>query len=261
MAPETPRGVSSRLLTMKFMQRAAASASSAGSPDSTTPSSKKRKLDHSPAEGRINLNIDQASIQAALDEQEATRQAALKKHSTEDTQWVLNTSLGGSKKSKAAATPFNIVYVGYGGVDSASNSDDDEPTEIGRTTTKGYKAAPEKTSKQKESESSEESSDDEDDARPGRKRSQGGQGAASSERSRSRSKSRKSASSSIANELRNKRKQKEVSLNKLTSISSAGSTPRSSSNSKDVTCYKCQQQGHRMQDCPTINSAKRSKRS
>ncbi|KAM0412496.1 hypothetical protein ACHAPD_009159 [Fusarium lateritium] len=78
MAPETPRAVSSRLLTMKFMQRAVASENS--SPASETHSSKKRKTDHSSPAGRLDLNIDQAAIQAALDAQETKRQEALEKH-------------------------------------------------------------------------------------------------------------------------------------------------------------------------------------
>lgn len=122
---------------MKFMQRAAASASSNGSPDSDVPSSKKRKLDHSPAPGRIDPNIDQALIQAALDDQEATRQAALAKHSAADTHWTLKTKFDTSQSKKH---PLNIVYVGYGEIDSPNDSGDNEdnPTE-GRTYSKRSK--------------------------------------------------------------------------------------------------------------------------
>ena len=121
---------------MKFMQRAAASASSNGSPDSDIPSSKKRKFDHSPAPGRIDPNIDQALIKAALDDQEATRQAALEKHSSADTHWVLKSNLSKSQNSKSSR-PLNFVYVGYGGIDSSNDSGDDEdkPAE-GRTSTR-----------------------------------------------------------------------------------------------------------------------------
>lgn len=133
MTPETPKGVSSRLLTMKFMQRAAASASSNGSPGSDVPSSKKRKLDYSPAPGRINPNIDHALIQAALNDQEATRQAALAKHSAADTHWILKTNIGKSQDKKQSH-PLNIVYVGYGDIDASKDSDENEdnPAE-GRT--------------------------------------------------------------------------------------------------------------------------------
>ncbi|KAG5930402.1 hypothetical protein E4U42_001648, partial [Claviceps africana] len=136
MAPETPKGVSSRLLTMKFMQRAVASASSAGSPDSDGPSMKKRKVDRSPAPGRIDPNIDQALIQAALDDQEATRQAALEKHSAADTHWVLKTKIDEAQRQKQSR-PLNVVYVGYGDIDSDDNNEDN-PAE-GRTSTKPAK--------------------------------------------------------------------------------------------------------------------------
>ncbi|KAK7398093.1 hypothetical protein QQX98_012528 [Neonectria punicea] len=126
MAPETPRGVSLRLLTMKFMQRAVASASSAGSPESESHSAKKRKLGHSPSEGRISLNIDQATIKAALDDQEAKRQAALEQHVSADTHWVLKNSWTGSKASDTAKAPLNVVYVGYGDIDSSNESGDNE---------------------------------------------------------------------------------------------------------------------------------------
>jgi hypothetical protein len=127
---------------MKFMQRAAASSSAASSPDSNTPSSKKRKLDHSPTSGRIDLNIDEASIKAALEDQEAKRQAALRKHTAGDTHWVLNSTPVGSSVKPLANPPLNIVYVGYGDVDSENESGDncDAPAQ-GRTSTKDYKKA------------------------------------------------------------------------------------------------------------------------
>ena len=122
---------------MKFMQRAAASASSNASADSEVPSSKKRKMDHSPAQGRINPNIDQALIKAALDDQEATRLAALQKHSTADTHWILNTTLDGSQNKKRAKAPMNVVYVGYGDIDSSNESgDNEEDPATGRTSTR-----------------------------------------------------------------------------------------------------------------------------
>lgn len=138
MASEsTPKGVSSRLLTMKFMQRAAASGSSPGSSDRESPSSssKKRKLDHSPAEGRIKLDVGRDAIQAAMDGQEATRQAALEKHASADSQWVLK-SADSRKAAKPASSRLSVVYVGYGDI----NSSDEEETS-GRTSTKRHKAS------------------------------------------------------------------------------------------------------------------------
>ncbi|KFA67478.1 hypothetical protein S40285_00226 [Stachybotrys chlorohalonatus IBT 40285] len=225
MAPETPKGVSARLLTMKFMQRAAASASSTGSPESEGPSAKKRKLGDSAADGRFNVNIDQASIKAALEQQEATRQAALRAHTTEDTQWVLNTSWSRSGEAKPAKEPLKIIYVGYGDTDAANDSENDyDEASIGRTSTRAIQPNPEATRRRSDDgESSEESSSDSYDARrksSKRPPSDGARIASKEARSRSRSRSRPSKENTKAKELRNKRKKKEVHLNKLTSISS-----------------------------------------
>lgn len=127
---------------MKFMQRAAASASSPGTPDSDTHSAKKRKLGHaSPAESKFDASINQASIKAALEEQESKRQAALAQHSSSDTQWVLKNTLGSAQVNKSEKAPMKIVYVGYGDVDSSNESGDneDEPQQ-GRTSTRNYKS-------------------------------------------------------------------------------------------------------------------------
>ncbi|KAF4470173.1 Zinc finger domain-containing CCHC-type [Fusarium albosuccineum] len=140
MAPETPRGVSSRLLTMKFMQRAVASGNS--SPDPEAHSAKKRKLGHSPATGRIDVNIDEAAIKAALSDQEAKRQAALDKHVGGDTHWVLNNAWSGSKAASNSKQPLNVVYVGYGDIDSSNDSGDNEDAPArGRTSTGNYKSS------------------------------------------------------------------------------------------------------------------------
>ncbi|KAJ6446344.1 Zinc finger domain-containing protein, CCHC-type [Purpureocillium lavendulum] len=256
MAPETPKGVSSRLLTMKFMQRAAASASSAGSPDSEVPSSKKRKLEHSPAHGRINPNIDQALIQAALDQEEATRQAALEKHSSTDTHWVLDNSWAKTKSARAAKNPLNVVYVGYGDFDSANESGDNEDAaDKGRTSTRPPPKAEKKGAEKEESGddsdedgSEDQSSSDEDGPKRKRRNVQSGASTPTSQaRSRSQSRSRQSLESAKAKELRDKRKKKEVRLNQLTSISGGGGTM---SSNKSMKCYTCQQVGHKASDCP-----------
>ncbi|EXV04207.1 zinc knuckle domain protein [Metarhizium robertsii] len=256
MAPETPKGVSSRLLTMKFMQRAAASASSNGSPGSDVPSSKKRKLDYSPAPGRINPNIDHALIQAALNDQEATRQAALAKHSAADTHWVLKTNIDKSQDKKQSH-PLNIVYVGYGDIDASKDSDENEdnPAE-GRTYHKPLKTeqSNERCNSDKSGDESRRTSDDESDS-IGRDHTTGSSDEnkrMATSRSRSQSRSRHSHQASKAKEFRDKRKKKEVRLNKLTSISSVGNgnfSSQGSPSTKAIKCYNCQQLGHRASEC------------
>ncbi|KPM40657.1 hypothetical protein AK830_g5922 [Neonectria ditissima] len=290
MAPETPRGVSSRLLTMKFMQRAATSASSAGSPESETHSAKKRKLGHSPSEGRISLSIDQATIKAALDDQEAKRQAALEQHVSADTHWVLKNSWTGSKAPGTIKAPLNVVYVGYGDIDSSNESGDNEDVPaIGRTSTRNFKSSKKEACEsldvqvtavqtltdslqnlntQKPADESDGSSDADSNASneptPGRKRkpsSDSPHSQSARSRSRSRSQPRQSLESAKAKEFREKRKKKEVKLSKLTSISSGGGSQFSSTNGKSMTCYKCHQAGHKAADCPSSGaSSGRSKR-
>jgi hypothetical protein len=245
---------------MKFMQRAAASQSAASSPE-TTPSSKKRKIDHSSPSGRIDLNISEAAIKAALDDQEATRQAALRKHTVGDTQWVLQGSIDKLKPAAAANPPMNIVYVGYGDVDSADESGDegDLPSR-GRTSTKDYNKTPKKAGQKSTSDDEEEDEDEDDsnedsdegdDSTPIKKRNRGGDGqqSSSAKRSRSRSQPRVPGEAQRAKEFRDKRR-KEIPLSKLTSISSAGGSPLASQSAKGMKCYNCQKVGHRASDCP-----------
>lgn len=139
MAPDTPKGVSSRLLTMKFMQRAVASASSSPQTDDSSQSSKKRKLKHSAAaaaEERVSALIDQASIKAALEDQEAKRQAALAQHTASGAHWVLNTKLDKLNASAPAKPSLNVVYVGYGDIDSDNESGGEDVPQSGRTSTR-----------------------------------------------------------------------------------------------------------------------------
>lgn len=252
---------------MKFMQRAAASASSAGSPESETHSAKKRKLGHSHPEGRVDLNIDQAAIKAALEDQESKRLAALDKHVGGDTRWVLKNSWAGPKAAGTAKAPLNIVYVGYGDIDSSNESGDNEDAPAqGRMSTRNFrKSSKTENEKRPEDDSDDSSDDDESDASdentPGRKRkssSDGRQSQSPSSRSRSRSRSRQSQEITKAKEFRDKRKKKEVKLSKITSISSGGGNQFSPSSNKTMTCYKCKQPGHRAVDCP--GSGGRSKR-
>ncbi|RFN51009.1 transcription factor [Fusarium flagelliforme] len=241
MAPETPRGVSSKLLTMKFMQRAVASENS--SPASETHSSKKRKTEHSPAAGRLDLNINQAAIQAALDAQETKRQEALEKHVGADTRWVLNDALVGSKAPNQVKTPMNVVYVGYGDIDSSNDSGDNEDAPAAGQTQKAS---------DDEEDSEDEDSDHADTPSHARKRKPSTD---SPSHSRSRSRSRPNTESNKAKELRDKRKKKEVKLSRPTSISgggisSGGGSQFSPAGGKSMTCYKCHQSGHKAVDCP-----------
>lgn len=124
---------------MKFMQRAAASAASSPGTDTANHSSKKRKIGHQEvAQNRFNAEIDEASIQAAISEREAKRQAAIEAHaSAADTHWTLDPRWDGNKAHKPDKKPVHVVYVGYGDGHSSDEDEDfaDDPR-AGRTSTK-----------------------------------------------------------------------------------------------------------------------------
>jgi hypothetical protein len=137
-----PKSMSSRLLTMKFMQRAAAASSptSPSSPDE--PSSKRRRTDTNSSPSRINVDAlaDRTAVQAALASEEAKRQAALEKQAAEagDTRWVLSFE---DQKLLAASSPLTlrIVQAGFANLDSspseiriAEDDLEDKPVMVGR---------------------------------------------------------------------------------------------------------------------------------
>lgn len=119
---------------MKFMQRAIASSSAAASPESDSHSAKKRKLDHGSPAGRLSMDFDQASVDAAMQAQEAKRKTALDQHTASDTHWVLNLKLEKSTVPRPTKAARQIVYVGYGDIDSENDSGEDVAAN-GRTST------------------------------------------------------------------------------------------------------------------------------
>jgi hypothetical protein len=135
--------MSSRLLTMKFMQRAAASSPTPLSSASDEPSPKRQKH-NSDSPGRSTLNVDvladQRAVQAALVAEEAKRQAALDRQAAEagDTRWVLN--FEGPENSGAGQNgALRIVPAGYANLDDSLpkvfkpiDEDGVEPAMVGR---------------------------------------------------------------------------------------------------------------------------------
>ena len=116
-----PKSMSSRLLTMKFMQRAAASTpiSSSPTPDEPSPKRQKKNSD-APIKPRMNVDplADQRAVQAALDAEEAKRQVALDKQAADagDTRWVL--SYEDQEKSALVANGgLRIIQAGYANLD------------------------------------------------------------------------------------------------------------------------------------------------
>lgn len=122
MAGKPPKAMSSRLLTMKFMQRAAASSplSSPSTPDRTSAKRQKLSSDASPlAPFDINALADQRAIETALASEEAKRQIALDKQALEagDTRWVLNFEQNGSKESGQQRGNLRIQKSSFAAID------------------------------------------------------------------------------------------------------------------------------------------------
>ncbi|KAK4074786.1 transcriptional regulator family: Zinc finger, CCHC-type [Trichoderma aggressivum f. europaeum] len=238
---------------MKFMQRAVASASSSSpQSDDSSQNSKKRKLRHSAttaAEERVSALIDQASIKAALEDQEAKRQAALAQHTATGAHWVLNTKLDKLNAGRPSEPSLNVVYVGYGDIDSSNESGGEDAPQSGRTSTRKPKEKPNSGKDDRpDEESSSDDEDDDDDSAPKRKSRRLDTGDSSS-RSQSRSRPRFSDESKKAKDFREKRKKKEVRLNNISSIS-AGGGGGSSGSQASFTCYVCKQPGHKAANCP-----------
>ena len=139
MAPTaTPKGMSSRLMTMKFMQRGEASAKSS---PSTTPktdnegSAKRRKTAHQDSPDAQPL-YDEKAVQAAIDEEESKRQAAIARRAKElgDEQWVLKGAAISAPKAEQRAN-LSFVRVGFAQIDSGLLDDDDDDTPASRNDT------------------------------------------------------------------------------------------------------------------------------
>jgi hypothetical protein len=143
MTPKsTPKTMSSRLMTMKFMQRGAA-ASAASSPvtprtaESEGGSAKRRKVSHGTPTAETGKNrgestplYDQKAIREALEEEERKRQVAIAKRAAElgDSHWVLAGNL--PKPQDAPRPSLKIVQVGFAQIDSPGIADDsDSPVE------------------------------------------------------------------------------------------------------------------------------------
>jgi hypothetical protein len=127
---KAPKTMSSRLLTMKFMQRAATAPSSSSTiPDQ--PSSKRHKTGSStPTEFTAESLADRRAVQAALAEEEAKRQSALDRQAVEagDTRWVLRFE-DEKRPSYSSGTMLRVVQTGFSAIDGLPGGVASIPTE------------------------------------------------------------------------------------------------------------------------------------
>ncbi|KAK7969330.1 hypothetical protein PG996_002233 [Apiospora saccharicola] len=279
-APTPPKAMSSRLLTMKFMQRAAASAPTTptASPKNDEQSSKRRKVSHeSTADAPVDIMVNQQAVQAAIDEGEKKREEAIVKHAAElgDARWVLDVPDSSFNSLYQVKKPLNVVQVGYAHIDSPDVAENDDDS-LGDSLERGhlfrrYNMEDKKKVSTKSNKSDASSDDDEDSASdsdsseddgPGRK-SYGGKQSPNTPRPEINRK--RSAERERARELAEKRRKKEIKLNSpkprlggggLSSISSGGGISSGSRQgqpgaaSPSFKCHGCGKIGHALKSCP-----------
>ncbi|KAL2828059.1 hypothetical protein BDW59DRAFT_54045 [Aspergillus cavernicola] len=137
--PKPDKNMSSRLLTMKFMQRAAASAatnkeSQPESPsESTNSTPKKRRVSSGPESPTATPSSDLEAISAALAEEESRRRDAISRQAAEagETEWILD--FGGADSVGQYAQPPPVLK------DYSLDADDDEMGYGGRQAYGNYK--------------------------------------------------------------------------------------------------------------------------
>ncbi|KAI4257761.1 MAG: hypothetical protein LQ352_001536 [Teloschistes flavicans] len=115
--------MSSRLLTMKFMQRAASSTSPTTPQISEGPPSKRRKRSSNPQSFSLTPNSDAEVYQAAAHSEDAKRAAAMERIAAEagETKWVLSTASNGAN-GKAAEGKLRFLSAGYSEIDRDSQT-------------------------------------------------------------------------------------------------------------------------------------------
>ncbi|KXX73625.1 hypothetical protein MMYC01_209878 [Madurella mycetomatis] len=234
----TPKTMSSRLMTMKFMQRGAAAAAAAGASEASSPatprsddgSAKRQKTSHasSAADSPATPLYDQRAIQAALEEEEKKRQAAIEKRAAElgDSHWVLE----GVSLPKSGTSPLlNVVQSQKKELRDSNDSDSGSST--GSEEVSGDERPPVQAR---------------DEPARGRRNAVGN---SESGRTRSSASARRGEERKKAQQLASRRRKKDIKLNQLTSISSAGSQAFQRPSSA-LTCHGCGKPGHKVADCP-----------
>ncbi|KAH7413934.1 hypothetical protein DE146DRAFT_627034 [Phaeosphaeria sp. MPI-PUGE-AT-0046c] len=259
MASNTPKTMSSRLMTMKFMQRSAhkATASTPSTPDG--PPSKKARLSNGKSAPGAPGTSDHEILQSALAAEEKKRQEALDKAAQHagETKWVLSyTDPFAGKRPES----LQVRQAGYAEIDAADESDEDEEevrpirkqfgggvrrkevriAGISTSHVTDFKQKPVTFEKAEGSEGEAESSpDDYDSDDPTAELIRETKREFADKNNRSRATQKSSGRSPAAVD-------EDRSLRGLESLS-GGSKQNSMSN---VECFRCGQKGHVQSDCP-----------
>ncbi|KAK3692245.1 hypothetical protein B0T22DRAFT_8244 [Podospora appendiculata] len=280
----TPKTMSSRLMTMKFMQRGAVAAATAaateaakspGTPvkeDEDGSASKRRKVADAsvPSTPKTPVLYDQKALQAALEEEDKKRKAAIERRAAElgDSHWVLPGAFSTPKNGSRLS--LNVVEVGFAQIDypTAPGASEDVPDVLNlagkarfrqfnmkksKSKAKDRKGEDEKSNSSDSNDDDDEDSDSEDQASPAADGSGSGRRASTKEAALKRARpsvpSRRDEERIKAQELAARRRKKDVKLNTLTSISSAGASTFQKP-SPPMVCHGCGKSGHIIAKCP-----------
>lgn len=266
-----PKSMSSRLAGMKFMQRGAA-ASPPASP--MEHAAKKQRL----SSGFVNTTpapsprTDNDMLEQAAASQERKRAEAVAREGAMkgETKWYLSVQ---TPQRPAVESPLRIVSAGYSTLDATdrkpepdSEEDDDEessprrPHMPGRISFGKFGRTEKKIANDADISSEDEDDDDPDDDDAGEDLSgvdsliaQGRKEATA--RLRAERKEEKRAAQAEANRLAEKRRAKELDLNRPSSISNGGGkNPKA-----NMVCYTCGEKGHPKAECPQKRAQRPSK--
>ncbi|KAK6415366.1 hypothetical protein LTR95_017594 [Oleoguttula sp. CCFEE 5521] len=268
--PDKPgaKMMSSRLATMKFMQRANPSPpSTPGTPEE--PSAKRQRLSNGSANASpasTPTHQDRA-VQAAQAREEQIRQAVLEREGTAkgDTRWYLSVQ---QIAKPAVESPLRIVSAGYSALDagSARKAEDEEgdtvvqPKIVHGRMNFGFSRRPVKVDDEELSSASEsnDEDDDESDDPSGAKALIRQAQREAGDRARAERKAQKKAEAAGSARLAELRRNKAVDLNRVTSISGTGA-PSSKSNAA-MECFKCGKKGHAKRECPQLQQSGRKRK-
>ncbi|KAL8738864.1 MAG: hypothetical protein Q9181_000391 [Wetmoreana brouardii] len=276
--PHTPTGrppktMSSRLLTMKFMQRAAASSPPITPQTPDGPPSKRQKIsnDHTPSN---TPTIDAEAYQAAADAEDAKRAAAVKRMAAEagETKWVLSTVGARTSNGTAKSTERKLRFLttGYSDIDQdipivrrqdqlgrrsfGRFNKDLEKQQDGTTNSDSSSSSIEDEREHGDTYSKNEGTDDDTDPTAAMIR-QSREEAFRRTKAEAKAKRRveKAGKAERAREVEDRRG-RVVKLNKLSSISGGNDRGRA-----EIECHFCGQKGHMKRDCPRKAKIKRQK--
>jgi hypothetical protein len=269
--------MSSRLAGMKFMQRGSA-ASPPASP--MEPAAKKQRLssggfNSSPAQSPRSSDNDALEQAAAAQELKRAEAVAREGAMKGETKWYLSVQ---PRTEPVVESPLRIVSAGFSTLDAADrrpepDSDEDEEEEEeqssaphmpGRISFGKFGRTEKKKPAEAEAEdSSEEDDSDDPDGEHDREEDLSGVDSLiahgrkqATARIRAERKEQKKADQAAATRLAEKRRAKELDLNRPASISKS---PLNKNSMANMVCYNCNEKGHPSRDCPRKRTQRPSK--